>query len=94
MRADGHFCGVLFGAAPLRRRRVVHSVMTRRLPGKPLFLRRRQSSAPFRQPSAHSLSRVSSLWFGLQVEPLHKARQPTGTAPQTGKVLGARIGAD
>jgi hypothetical protein len=46
-------CGGVVAAAAfsLRRRRVVHSPTTRREPLKPRACRRRQSSAPFRQPS-------------------------------------------
>src|SRR5512134_1723824 len=59
-RDDGHLRGPQGGVPSARRRRVVHSVTTRRLPLKPLILRRRQSSAPLRQPASHSWSSLAS----------------------------------
>lgn len=47
------------GASSSRRRRVAHSAITRELPRNPAVFKRRQSSAPLRQPFIHSASSCS-----------------------------------
>jgi hypothetical protein len=51
--ADGIRCRFSTSAFSARRLRVAHSLMTRSEPRKPRAVKRRQSSAPFRQPDAH-----------------------------------------
>lgn len=61
-RDEGHLRGPQRGVPSARRRRVVHSVTTRKLPLKPAALRRRQSSAPLRQPASHSWVQPGEPW--------------------------------
>jgi len=56
MLAEGPFRKPQYGRASARRRRVAHSVTTRRLPLKSSLLGRHQSSAPFWQPAVHASS--------------------------------------
>jgi len=65
--ADGILWKFCVSALSARRLRVAHSLMTRSEPRKPRAFKRRQSSAPFRQPdaycsSSHGKSRSNELW--------------------------------
>lgn len=51
--ADGIRCRFCVSTFSARRLRVAHSLTTRSEPGKPRAVKRRQSSAPLRQPDAH-----------------------------------------
>jgi hypothetical protein len=54
--AGGTFCSCWSDAQSARRRRVAHSLTTRKAPRKPLAFRRRPTSAPLQQPELHSSS--------------------------------------
>src|SRR5260370_24400084 len=54
---EGTFCSCCLVGFSAHRRRVVHSLTTRKEPRKPCPCKRRQSSAPLRQPSVHFASR-------------------------------------
>ncbi len=60
MRAGGDFSAPYGAARSARRWRLAHAPATRRLPRKPPARSRRQNSAPFRQPPAHSCSNRGS----------------------------------